>query len=87
MHSAVRKWRSWEPSFPTLDDINCGALLSLRLNQVEQGARVIRAKPDAAVRDQPADIAFDPIARRGLLIALGSSELAGIAETRRAREV
>ena len=28
---------------------------------------------------------FDPFARRGLRVALGSSELAGIAETRRAR--
>src|SRR5262245_32476668 len=28
---------------------------------------------------------FDPFARRGLLVALVSSELAGIAETRRAR--
>jgi hypothetical protein len=28
---------------------------------------------------------FDPFVRRGLLVALGSSELAGVAETRRAR--
>lgn len=47
--------------------------------------RTRRPKRDARLGDCQSACKFDPFVRRGLTVALGSLELAGIAETRRAR--
>jgi hypothetical protein len=50
------------------------------------GAVTLEAICQSAFKFDPSSASnFDPFARRGLAVALGSSELAGIAETRRAR--
>ncbi|WP_235782811.1 hypothetical protein [Bradyrhizobium murdochi] len=60
------------------------AAIAKRLDQLDR--RIARLECQSACKfDASSASNFDPFARRGLAVALGSSELAGIAETRRAR--
>jgi putative transposase len=57
-----------------------------RQGMVVNAKKVLRLMCQSAFKFDPSSASnFDPFARRGLTVALVSSELAGIVETRRAR--
>jgi len=82
VHAAGR-----EPDLEALD-LAAGSIATengrVKLNEFLQS--VSNPRCQSAPKFDPASASnFDPFERRGLTVALGSSELAGIAETRRAR--
>lgn len=82
----------------TTTGIRNGELRALQLQDIDWRASEVFVRRTKGKRDRVAPLCqsaykfdpvsasnFDPLARRGLRVALDSSELAGIAETRRAR--
>jgi cytochrome c-type biogenesis protein len=68
-------------------DVSAALMIAFGVGMISApvAARIATACQSASKFDPSSASNFDPFVRRGLAVALGSSELAGIAETRRAR--